>query len=276
MASPQVENGYTAIANEVMDALVGIRIPGEAYQVLMLILRKTYGWKKKKDEISLSQFVLETGMKRASVVRSIKILSDMNLIIIEKDFKVIPIHKKGSSKNDTTVVAKKLLHGTTTYCFNKNYESWRHHKRVVAKMLQGSSKNDKKVVAKMLHTKTNTKTNISMSKKTFLSDSDEIRLGEFFIRKIRENLPDAKQPNLQSWASDFDLIIRRDKRTAREIAEMIEWVQKDEFWWRNIMSPKKLRDKWDQLSAKRNGSKRSSFESFTADYTQENLERILS
>lgn len=112
--------------------------------------------------------------------------------------------------------------------------------------------------------------------KTFLSDSDEIRLGEFFIRKIRENLPDAKQPNLQSWASDFDLIIRRDKRTAREIAEMIEWVQKDEFWWRNIMSPKKLRDKWDQLSAKRNGSKRSSFESFTADYTQENLERILS
>ena len=56
MASPQLKDGYVAIANEIMDALAHIRIPGEARQVLDVILRKTYGWKKKEDEISLSQF----------------------------------------------------------------------------------------------------------------------------------------------------------------------------------------------------------------------------
>jgi len=33
MASPQLENGYTRIANELMEALARIRIPGEARQV---------------------------------------------------------------------------------------------------------------------------------------------------------------------------------------------------------------------------------------------------
>jgi len=52
MANPQIENGYTRIANETMDALAKIRIPGQARQVLDFILRKTYGWNKKTDMIS--------------------------------------------------------------------------------------------------------------------------------------------------------------------------------------------------------------------------------
>ena len=38
MANPQTENGYTKIANEIMEALAHIRIPGEAMQVLLVIL----------------------------------------------------------------------------------------------------------------------------------------------------------------------------------------------------------------------------------------------
>ena len=47
MANPQKENGYTSIANDIVEALAGIRIPGEARQCLDVILRKTYGWNKK-------------------------------------------------------------------------------------------------------------------------------------------------------------------------------------------------------------------------------------
>jgi len=47
MKSPQTENGYIKIANELWDALTGIRIPGEVRQVLDYIFRKTYGYNKK-------------------------------------------------------------------------------------------------------------------------------------------------------------------------------------------------------------------------------------
>ena len=84
MASPQKENGYTAIANEVMEALAGIRINGEAWQCLNVILRKTYGWNKKKDQISLSQFNLVTKLGKTHIVRAIDKLAKMKLIVTQK------------------------------------------------------------------------------------------------------------------------------------------------------------------------------------------------
>jgi phage replication O-like protein O len=106
MANPQAENGHIDIANEVMDALVKTRIPGEARQCLDFIIRKTWGWHKKEDFISLSQFAVATGMKKPHVSRAIKFLLIMKLIIkydngelstyrFNKDFDLwIPLSKK--------------------------------------------------------------------------------------------------------------------------------------------------------------------------------------
>ncbi|MBI5447822.1 MAG: replication protein [Gammaproteobacteria bacterium] len=65
MVTPQCEDGYTKIANELLEALARIRIPGETHQVLDTVLRKTYGYGKKEDAISLSQFVLATGLSKS-------------------------------------------------------------------------------------------------------------------------------------------------------------------------------------------------------------------
>ena len=56
MASPQLENGYTRIANEIMNALIKYRIAGEQMQCLLHIIRQTYGWGRKSDKISITQF----------------------------------------------------------------------------------------------------------------------------------------------------------------------------------------------------------------------------
>lgn len=56
------------------------------------------------------------------------------------------------------------------------------------------------------------------------------------------------------WAKDFDLMIRRDKIDADDIAEVIEWCQKDSFWRSNILSGKKLREKYQQLKMKMNST----------------------
>lgn len=84
MASPQTENGYFKIANEVFEALCAIRIPGEARQVLDTVIRKTWGYGKKEDYISLSQFSLSTKMSKIAIIKAIKKLNAMNLLITQK------------------------------------------------------------------------------------------------------------------------------------------------------------------------------------------------
>ena len=81
MSSPQKENGYTPIANELMDALSKYRIPGEQMQCLIFIIRKTYGFNKKDDMISNSQFVDGTGLKKGNVSRALKSLVEKRVVI---------------------------------------------------------------------------------------------------------------------------------------------------------------------------------------------------
>jgi len=42
-------------------------------------------------------------------------------------------------------------------------------------------------------------------------------------------------------------MIRLDKRKPEKIKEVIDWCQADDFWYANILSTKKLREKYDQL-----------------------------
>lgn len=103
MASPQKEDGYTAIANEIMEALASIRIPGETRQVLDVILRKTYGWNKKEDEISLFQFKGMTGLTSPHIIRARNKLLNMNIITV-------------AQKGNTDI---------PTYRFQKDYKKWK-------------------------------------------------------------------------------------------------------------------------------------------------------
>lgn len=131
MSSPQLENGYTKIANEIMDAIINYRIPGEQMQCLLLIIRKTYGYNKKDDFISNSQFCEATGLKKPNVCRAINGLIDKN-IVIKKDNRKIP-----------------------SYQFNKNYNKWKllSKKITVIKNDNAVIKNDNDLLSKKIPTK---------------------------------------------------------------------------------------------------------------------------
>ena len=80
MASPQLENGYTKIANEILDALIKWRLSPYESSILLVVLRKTYGFNKKEDWISLSQFVKATGIKKPHVCRALRMLIKQKMI----------------------------------------------------------------------------------------------------------------------------------------------------------------------------------------------------
>ena len=107
MANPQKENGFTPIANEIMDALAKTDLSSGESRILRVVLRKTYGWNKLDDQISLSVFSQMTGMTRPGVCKSIKSL--VNRCIL------------GSKHNDTREATK--------YWFIKDYTKWVDSKR---------------------------------------------------------------------------------------------------------------------------------------------------
>ncbi len=56
-----------------------------------------------------------------------------------------------------------------------------------------------------------------------------------------------KDPNWNAWANEIRLMRSIDGRTHRQICDLFKRVQRDPFWCRNVLSPSKLREKWDEL-----------------------------
>jgi hypothetical protein len=93
------------------------------------------------------------------------------------------------------------------------------------------------------------------AKPEYAEGSEPIALARHLLRNIRELMPDYKEPNIQAWAYEMDLMIRSDNRSATEIHEVLDFVKGDDFWRAVILSAGNLRKKYDQLRMKMNRGK---------------------
>jgi phage replication O-like protein O len=102
MANPQPKP-FTKVSNELLDELAKIRIPGEAMQILFVIIRETDGWNRKEAMIQNKTFAEKTGIVKQNINRAISKLKELNLIkVIKNDYSIAP-----------------------TYCFNKDCDTWK-------------------------------------------------------------------------------------------------------------------------------------------------------
>ena len=103
MASPQKENGFTPIANEILEQVVKLPLNGSQFSILITIWRYTYGYNRSKCEISQTFIAKATGISRSHISREINPLFEMEILkYIRK-----PTHGKSG------VIA-----------FNKDYDKW--------------------------------------------------------------------------------------------------------------------------------------------------------
>jgi len=68
---PQIEDGYTRIANELLEAVVHLALPGGHLRIMFALIRRTYGFNKKADMISYGQLAMATGLHRSHVIRAL-------------------------------------------------------------------------------------------------------------------------------------------------------------------------------------------------------------
>ena len=109
--------------------------------------------------------------------------------------------------------------------------------------------NSRTTAEQQLNTNKNDK-NVKNEKNNYLVESDEFLLSNQLLNLILTKNPNHKKPNLQKWSKHISDMIRIDKRDIQDISDVINWCQADEFWSPNILSTKKLRDKFDQLYLK--------------------------
>lgn len=77
---PQLEDGHIRIANELYDAILSKLTSYRHTKVVLAILRKTYGYRKKEDDITISQLAEITGIHRNNVGTAMKELEAMRVI----------------------------------------------------------------------------------------------------------------------------------------------------------------------------------------------------
>jgi len=132
----QIENGnFTRILNSIIDNLFKIPFKGCEFEVAMFIIRKTYGFNKTEDQISLSQFCCGLNRSRPSIVKALKNLQLVNIVLLVK---------QGNSKKCSNL-----------WKFNKYNPTWQLVK--IAKLVKHTYPTSKeyapKLVKRALHTK---------------------------------------------------------------------------------------------------------------------------
>lgn len=78
--TPQLENGYIRIAQDIAKQLAKTYLSSYESQVIWALFIKTYGYHKKEDWISNSQFVEITGIHKSHVSRTIKKLIKRKIV----------------------------------------------------------------------------------------------------------------------------------------------------------------------------------------------------
>ena len=109
MANPQVEDGHTRIADPVLEALMKAKLTGTQWDLVMAIIRMTWGWGKKEDYLSLTQFQKLTGRHRNQIARELTALQKRNII---------------------QQTQKPTLKRAAKWKFNKDWEAWVSPSRV--------------------------------------------------------------------------------------------------------------------------------------------------
>jgi hypothetical protein len=69
---------------------------------------------------------------------------------------------------------------------------------------------------------------------------------------LKANVPTLREPDLQAWAQRLDDALRFDEsmKDSALVERVIRWACADRFWKAHIQNPGKLREKFDQLTAR--------------------------
>ena len=279
------DDGYTKTANEIQKMKCKIRLSGREHNILEAVIYSTYGWNKKQDRLTNTYLANMCDMDPSDVNKALIELGKRNVITIQKIgvMKLVGINKTVSEwildkqpkpKKQASIEEGEITHnlGGITQNDGRNCLSDRAKLPNTQYSLTQDNKELKDPSSENPDGFTNIDSNefvpveqdlnpdqvknrpdaaVQTKKGDKWGTAEDLQAAEYLFRKVQIIRPAAKIPNWPEWANTIRIMREADGRTHREICEVFLFANQDAFWSSNILSPAKLRDKWDTLCIKR-------------------------
>lgn len=251
-----LSNGYTKVANEIQKLKPRLRLSGREWQCFEAVIWLTYGWNKKQDRVTNTVIAELTGLSDTHVSDAIKSLADRKIIFSQKQgmMKLVGVNTEISAwildKPETgrkfpktgksfPKAGKRFPETVDTQYKNKN-----SIKKNTSENSDESSDSPQKKVPAL-----RPEAAIQSPKGDKWGTADDLKAAEWIFSKVQIVAPSAQKPNWPSWSNDIRLMRNALEVTHHDICEVFKWANADHFWQTNVMSPAKLREKWDTLKA---------------------------
>lgn len=101
MRGPQLEDGYTRIANTLLEAIYQTKFNATQLKILLLIIRYTYGFNRKSHDLSLSFIEKATGISKRYVSSELNRLIENRVVIVYENHTNTQSRRIGLNKNYT-------------------------------------------------------------------------------------------------------------------------------------------------------------------------------
>lgn len=198
MANPQLENGYTRIANELLEEIGKRKFTATQYKILLCIIRNTYGFGRKVHPLSATYMAKWANISVPGVKRDVQKLFRDNIIYCD-------------NPNSRGV--------TLRLGINKNYDSWNmsytgiKNETGIVCDASVASKTIPAEVSEMIPNKRNIK---EKSKENIYSDFFE-KLWELYPRKRGKSSVSAKAKK-ELYAAGYDKVMSAIEAYKKEVA----------------------------------------------------------
>lgn len=248
MADEKKSQGFTIVSNEVVE----LKIP-PLEKIILIVLLRYYNEKKGYSYPSYATLTEKCCITKKTLIKGLNNLEEKRIIKKEcvkgkgnKYFILVEnLHQcknytsventPHQCKNYTTLVEN--LHPTNT---NINTNT------ITNNTMSDFKKSDAPPGAFKSDNKKTTSSKTKKPKKVFEESSIEYQLSKELYQYVLEAKPKTKEPDLQKWSKDFDLILRKDERSLEDLENVIDWIfngdsNSSNFWKKNIASPGALR-----------------------------------
>lgn len=251
-----VDDGYTRIANELLDDLMEADLTKHQYKVMLALIRKTYGFNKSFDRITNTQIAEMVKLPHTRVCTAKNELIDMGLIVREGR-KIGPNRRLSDWKANIPRNRETFPEtGKETFPETGNEDSPKqgNTKDNLQKTIQKTKPSSSQLAVARPDTEVATRVIPDAAVQTPNGKSwgtqDDLTAVEWIYKRVQVNNPTQNTPNWADWANTVRLMRQLDGRTHQDICLLFDWASRDEFWRSNVLSPAKLRKHWNTLATR--------------------------
>lgn len=245
MASPQIENGFTSVANEIMEVISRARFTQYQFRIVVAILRNSYGvLRRKAARVSYGYLSVQCHLQRQHVVRTVRELVALNVVTKKRirrapQNQLEPHQAPGASPG-------------ITLALNKDWERWKPGLIAPPLLLLDGSVPEPLEPDEAPLLEPDQVPNKEIKKEERKKPLANIKLARWMYSKILLNHPSAHTPKWSKWEKDLEGLIRIDKHSRREVIRVFIWATRDDFWKANMRSPANLRKNYDRFKIRMN------------------------